>query len=64
VLLGQDLAFLPMLMKIFSEDLVQILPYAANAAFNAPQTENTQEENGPTCLPGTRVNVLERVREW
>lgn len=40
-------------------DPLQLLPCAANASFNA-----SGKEGDPFCLPGTRVEVLERIRAW
>ena len=44
---------------IFPGDPLQLLPYATNASFNA-----SGKEGDLFCLPGTRVEVLERIRAW
>ena len=44
---------------ILPRDPLQLLPCAANASFNA-----SGKEGDPFCLPGTRVEVLERIRAW
>jgi NACHT domain len=42
-----------------SEDLLKLLPSAANAAFNS-----SNKQHDPTCLPGTRVDVLNEITAW
>jgi hypothetical protein len=42
-----------------ADDLLNFLPYAVNAPFNAP---GRQFE--PTCFPNTRVDVLQRIYRW
>jgi hypothetical protein len=44
---------------IFPGDPLQLLPYAANASFNA-----SGKEDDPFCLPDTRVEVLKCIRAW
>ena len=41
------------------EDLLKILPYAAQAAFNS-----RDKQHNPLCLPDTRVGILTQIREW
>lgn len=36
------------------------MPYAAQASFNA----SGKDGDDPECLPGTRIDVLKRIREW
>jgi hypothetical protein len=40
-------------------DLLKLLPFAAQAAFNS-----SNKQHAPLCLPGTRDDVLARAREW
>lgn len=42
-----------------SEDLLKLLPSAANAAFNS-----SNKQHDPICLPGTRVDVLNEITAW
>ena len=41
------------------EDLLKILPYAAQAAF-----DSRDKQHNPLCLPDTRVGILTQIREW
>jgi hypothetical protein len=41
------------------EDLLQQLSYAAQAPFNA-----YGKDDDPLCLPNTRVEIQQRIREW
>jgi hypothetical protein len=43
----------------FPEDLLQLLPSAPRAAFNA-----SGKDDDPHCLPNTRVDVLQQIRTW
>jgi NACHT domain len=36
-----------------------LLPYAAQAPFNAPG-----KDDAPLCLPNTRVEILQQIRKW
>ena len=47
------------LLNVDHNTLLDRLPYANGAAF-----DSHAEEHNPTCLPGTRTDVLERVYEW
>ncbi|KAJ4287996.1 hypothetical protein N0V90_012012 [Kalmusia sp. IMI 367209] len=41
------------------EQLLAILPVASQAAFNS-----YNNQHGPTCLPNTRVEVLQEITDW
>src|SRR5947207_1158148 len=40
-------------------DPLQLLPYASDAPFNA-----CGKDDDPLCLPNTRVELLNQIREW
>jgi DNA replication protein DnaC len=42
-----------------NEDLLKLLPYAPQAAFNS-----YDKQYEPACLPDTRVDVLNEIRTW
>ncbi|OCL12035.1 hypothetical protein AOQ84DRAFT_386413 [Glonium stellatum] len=39
--------------------LLEQLPYAAQAAFNS-----RDKEHDPFCVPDTRTDILKQIREW